>query len=157
MEFNLFPFSAWTELEMLGRILFAALIGGLIGVERRHAGRSAGIRTLALVSLGAAAFTVVSIYGFASEENQFRDLARVAAQVATGVGFIGAGTIFRSGDAVRGLTTATALWVAAALGVATGAGMYAFAAGGAVITISVLYFLPRRTDGTVESDVPPGL
>ena len=109
------------------------------------------------MSLGAAAFTVVSIYGFASEENQFRDPARVAAQVATGVGFIGAGTIFRSGDAVRGLTTATGIWVAAALGVATGAGMYAFAAGGAVITISVLYFLPRRTDGTVVSDVPPGL
>ncbi len=115
---------------MLARIAFAALVGGIIGFERRRAVRPAGIRTLALVAMGAAAFTVVSIFGFKDDTNgvqQLRDPARIAAQVATGVGFIGAGTMIRFGEVVRGLTTAAGIWMSAALGVAAGAGMYIFA------------------------------
>ncbi|MBC8453056.1 MAG: MgtC/SapB family protein, partial [Chloroflexi bacterium] len=134
MDIEVFRFDASTEVEMLLRIAFASIVGGIIGFERRRAARPAGIRTLALVAMGAAAFTVVSIFGFAGEageEGQFRDPARIAAQVATGVGFIGAGTMIRSGGVVRGLTTAAGIWMSAALGVAAGAGMYVFAIGGA--------------------------
>lgn len=108
---------------MLARLALAALVGGIIGIERRHPDRPAGVRTLALTAIGAAAFTLVSIHGF-GDESATRDPARVAAQVATGVGFIGAGTIIRYGSSVRGLTTATAIWLAASLGMAAGTGMY---------------------------------
>jgi putative Mg2+ transporter-C (MgtC) family protein len=154
MDFEVFRFTASTEVEMLLRITFAAVVGGIIGFERRRAARPAGIRTLALVAMGAAAFTVVSIFGFTDEtggEGQLRDPARVAAQVATGVGFIGAGTMIRSGGVVRGLTTAAGIWMSAALGVAAGAGMYVFAFGGAVIATMVLSWLPRNP-GVEELD-----
>ena len=136
---------------MLLRIAIAAVVGGIIGFERRRAARPAGIRTMSLVAMGASAFTVVSIFGFTGEdENQFRDPARVAAQVATGVGFIGAGTMIRSGEMIRGLTTAASIWMSAALGVAAGAGMYVFALGGAVLATAILLGLPRRVE--TESD-----
>lgn len=146
MDIDLFRFSLETELEMLARILFAAVVGAIIGIERRHAARPAGIRTMALVAMGAAVFTVVSIFGFTADGQQFRDPARLAAQVATGVGFIGAGTMIRSGGVVRGLTTASGIWMSAALGVAAGAGMFVVALGGALIAIVILYSLPRRPD-----------
>ncbi len=117
MELELFRFSLEEELTIVARLLVAALVGGIIGVERRHADRPAGLRTLALVAMGAAAFTLVSTLGFTEGETP-GDPARVAAQVATGVGFIGAGTIIRYGASVRGLTTASAIWVAASLGMA---------------------------------------
>ncbi|MDA1280024.1 MAG: MgtC/SapB family protein [Chloroflexi bacterium] len=152
MDIDLFRFTLSTEVEMLFRIAFAALVGGVIGFERRRAARPAGIRTLALVSMGAAAFTVVSIFGFADGDGQFRDPARIAAQVATGVGFIGAGTMVRSGATVRGLTTAAGIWMSAALGVAAGAGMYVFALGGAAIAVAILLLLPRRIDSEEKGD-----
>lgn len=152
MDFEVFRFTLSTELEMLLRIATAAIVGGIIGFERRRAARPAGIRTLALVAMGASAFTVVSIFGFNVEENQFRDPARVAAQVATGVGFIGAGTMIRSGGVVRRLTTAAGIWMSAALGVATGAGMYIFAFGGAVVATAILFGLPRRVETESEID-----
>jgi putative Mg2+ transporter-C (MgtC) family protein len=150
MNIDIFRFDASTEVEMLLRILIAALVGGIIGFERRRAARPAGIRTLALVAMGAGAFTVVSIFGFAGEEGQMRDPARIAAQVATGVGFIGAGTMIRSGGVVRGLTTAAGIWMSAALGVAAGAGMFIFAIGGALIATMILSWLPRNPDSIEE-------
>lgn len=158
MDIDVFRFPLSTEIEMLARIAVAAGVGGIIGFERRHAARPAGIRTMALVAMGAAVFTVVSISGFGDGVGQYRDPARLAAQVATGVGFIGAGTMIRSGAVVRGLTTASGIWVAAALGVAAGTGMYVLAVGGAIIATAILFALPRRPEtssdegGDSESD-----
>lgn len=152
MDIEVFRFDLSTELEMLIRIAFAALVGGIIGFERRRAARPAGIRTLALVAMGAGAFTVVSIFGFKGEESQFRDPARIAAQVATGVGFIGAGTMIRSGGVVRGLTTAAGIWMSAALGVAAGAGMFIFAIGGALIATMILTWIPRAPEASDDEN-----
>ncbi|KAK4535732.1 hypothetical protein CDCA_CDCA06G1757 [Cyanidium caldarium] len=123
------------EGELVVRLLVAVLAGGMIGLERRTAARPAGVRTLALVSMGAATFTIVSIFGFAGS-----DTSRVAAQVASGVGFIGAGVIGSgaSGRAAMGLSTASAIWVAAALGVASGAGLYFVAMFGSILTVMIL-------------------
>lgn len=153
MDIELLRFTVEEELEMLLRLALAALVGGMIGYERRHSGAPAGIRTLSLVSLGAGAFTIISIFGFGDgEAGQVRDPARVAAQVATGVGFIGAGVMMRFGSAVRGLTTATGIWVSAALGMAAGAGMYMLAIGGAVIAMAILAFFPRRPGAGTSRD-----
>ena len=100
---------------------------------------------MSLVSVGACGFTLVSIYAFEGFGTGW-DPARVAAQVATGVGFIGAGAMMRSGSVVRGLTTATGIWVAAALGMAAGAGMYVLAIAGAILAVGMMAFLPRRPD-----------
>lgn len=140
---ELFRFSVEDEVIMLARLALAGLVGALIGAERRNSHRPAGIRTLALTSIGAAMFTLVSIHGFEGA-GASADPARLAAQVATGVGFIGAGTIIRYGGSVRGLTTATAIWVAASLGVAAATGLYVLAVGGALLTFVVLEFFPRN-------------
>ncbi len=147
-EFEIFPFTAREEGEMLLRIALAALAGGLIGFERRRSAAPAGIRTLSLVAMGSGTFTVISIFAFSTIDGEFvRDPARIAAQVATGIGFIGAGTIIRSGTSVRGLTTATGIWVAAALGMAAGSGLYVLTVGGTVLTMVILAFFPRKPDG----------
>ena len=111
------------------RLGLAALLGGAIGVERELRDREAGIRTHLLVSMGSALFTLVSAYGFheflASGDAVVRaDPTRIAAQIVTGIGFLGAGAIIREGLSVRGLTTAATLWVVAAIGMACGAGWY---------------------------------
>ncbi len=105
------------------RLLFAFFLGALLGYERRIQQKPAGSRTHALVCLGAAIFMIISIYGFASIPGQ-RDPARIAAQVVTGMGFIGAGAIWKERSWVVGLTTASTLWVSSAIGLAVGAGMY---------------------------------
>ena len=143
MNTELFRFTIGEEITMLARLAVAMVVGVIIGLERRHPDRPAGVRTLALTSIGAAAFTLVSIHGFDGEGTN-RDPARVAAQVATGVGFIGAGTIIHFSGSVRGLTTATAIWIAASLGMAAGTGMYVLSVGGALLVAGVLYLLPRR-------------
>ncbi|MBD3311322.1 MAG: MgtC/SapB family protein [Candidatus Magasanikbacteria bacterium] len=101
-----------------GHILLAAILGGLIGWQRRHMGKSAGFRTFALVSIGSTLFTILSLNAFSA------DPARVASQVLTGIGFIGAGIIFHKKDSVEGLTTAASFWSVAAIGMAVGAGWY---------------------------------
>jgi putative Mg2+ transporter-C (MgtC) family protein len=144
---ELLRFSPADELTMLFRLLVAAVAGGIVGYERRTTGHYAGIRTLSLVSMGAAVFTVASIYGFRVVEDEVvRDPARVAAQVASGVGFLGAGTIILLGRTVRGLTTAAAIWMTAALGLAAGAGLVVLALAGALLTAAVLRFFPRGSD-----------
>lgn len=152
-EFDIFPFTAREEGEMLLRITLAALAGGLIGFERRRSAAPAGIRTLALVAMGSGTFTVISIFAFSTIDGEFvRDPARIAAQVATGIGFIGAGTIIRSGTSVRGLTTATGIWVAAALGMAAGSGLYVLTVGGTVLAMVILAFFPRKPGNNGEDD-----
>lgn len=125
---------------MAVRLLLAGLFGAMLGYEREKAEKPAGLRTMALVSIGAALFTIVSIIGFGSA-----DPARVAAQIVTGIGFLGAGTIIRSGDSdtVRGLTTAASIWLTAAVGMAVGSGLYIISAVSTVVALVVLRLLPR--------------
>ena len=129
--------------DMLIRLLLATFFTGLIGFEREATGKSAGLRTHAMVGFGSAMFTVVSIAGF--DEG---DPGRVAAQIVTGIGFLGAGAIWRSQERVRGLTTAAGLWAAAAIGMSMGAGQIALGTIGAAITLGVLLGL-RRVDQAV--------
>src|SRR3954447_10949743 len=111
-------------IELVVRITIAAVAGALLGLEREVRGHDPGIRTHALVAMGAALFTVSGAYGFSDVRLPSADPARLAAQVAAGVGFLGAGAVLRRGEAVKGLPTAAALWLAASLGVAAGAGLY---------------------------------
>lgn len=111
---------AWTE--VLIRLAIATGLCAVIGFEREFRGQPAGIRTHAVVGIGSALFTIAGAYGF-SDLQGGGDPGRIAAQVASGVGFLGAGVILRHGLDVRGLTTAATLWLSAALGVAAGAGM----------------------------------
>jgi putative Mg2+ transporter-C (MgtC) family protein len=127
--------------EALLRLALAAALGGAVGIERELREREAGLRTHLLVSLGSALFTIVSAYGFhaflSSGASVVRaDPTRIAAQIVTGIGFLGAGAIIRQGLSVRGLTTAATLWVVAAIGLAVGAGYYS----GALITTAVVLF-----------------
>ena len=126
------------------RLMFACALGALIGFERELRDREAGIRTHLLVSLGSALFTIVSAYGFhaflASGDNVVRaDPSRIAAQIVTGIGFLGAGAIIREGLSVRGLTTAATLWVVAAIGMSCGAGYYWPAAATTGLTLFALW------------------
>jgi len=114
------------DLELMVRIALAFMLGGVIGYERETTQRPAGLRTHMLVAAGAAAFTVVSVYAFAGQ-GTVRDPARVAAQIVTGVGFLGAGTIWRTSSTVRGLTTAASIWLVAAVGMLAGSGLYVLA------------------------------
>jgi putative Mg2+ transporter-C (MgtC) family protein len=129
-----------TTIDMVLRLLLAAALGAVIGYQRERANKPAGMRTHILISLGSALFTVVSIFGFGDGV----DVSRVAAGVVTGIGFIGAGVIFRGmrGDHVMGLTTAASVWVTAAIGLAAGAGMYLIATVVAAIAVLVL-MIPR--------------
>ena len=117
------PTLGWVE--TLLRLLVAAGLGGVIGLERELDEKAAGLRTHMLVSVGAALFTLVGAYGFSDffDGNTVSfDPSRVAAQIVTGIGFLGAGVIFRQGFTVRGLTTAASLWLVGAIGRALGGG-----------------------------------
>jgi len=128
-----------TEVEMSLRLLLATALGAIIGYQRERAGKPAGLRTHVLICVGAALFTIASIYGFAAD-----DTARVAAGVVAGVGFLGAGAIIRGGEGVvAGLTTAATIWAVAGIGLAAGAGLYLVSAVTTVIILIVL-FLPRH-------------
>ena len=127
-------------LDLFLRLGAAALLTGAIGLERELRERTAGLRTHMLVGVGAALFTVVSAYGwseftFSREGGTILDPTRVAAQIVTGIGFLGAGAILRQGLTVRGLTTAAGLWVVAAIGMAAGAGFYSAAVIGTGIVL----------------------
>jgi putative Mg2+ transporter-C (MgtC) family protein len=121
---------------MVLRLVIATVLGGLIGYERELAEKPAGLRTNLLVCLGAALFTVASIYGFGAEG----DPSRVAAGIVAGIGFLGAGTILRGDGAVHGITTAATIWAVAAIGLAVGAGLYLVAVVTACIMLVALRF-----------------
>ncbi len=139
-------FSAY-NIDILLRVISAICLGFIIGFEREITNKYAGLRTHILVCLGACVFTIISIYGFPELVNAdipnynptgIRDTARVAAQVVTGIGFIGAGTVLRNGPTVFGLTTAATLFMAASIGMACGAGMYGLAIAASIISVAVL-------------------
>jgi len=118
-----------TDVEILLRLVFAAIAGGLVGFERRTVRKPAGIRTLMLVALGAALFTIISVSAFPN------DSSKIVAGIVTGIGFLGAGTIFRAQDRVQGLTTAASMWAVAAIGLAAGLGEYV------LMTVSTLLII----------------
>jgi len=131
--------------EVVIRLLLAAFFGAIIGLERERKDWAAGLRTHMMVCLGAALAMLVSIYGFGDvigKQGYMLDPSRVAAQVISGIGFIGAGTIlFSQQGTIRGLTTASGLWTVAAIGLATGGGMYFTALVATVLAIIILYIL----------------
>ncbi len=127
--------------EMTTRLVIAAALGSVIGLERERLSWTAGLRTHMLVSVGSALIMIVSAYGFADvlgAEHIVLDPSRMAAQVVSGIGFLGAGAILLRGEVIRGLTTAASLWAVAAIGLATGGGMYAAATVATVIILLIL-------------------
>jgi putative Mg2+ transporter-C (MgtC) family protein len=156
-------------LSVLAKLLLATILGGAIGLEREMAGKPAGLRTNILICIGAALFTQLSVdlarVGFASSGQPYGDTTRIAAQIVSGIGFLGAGAILHGEGAVVGLTTAATVWVVAAVGAAVGAGAYIDAAGGTVLIMLVLVGLRplerklsakrRRVRATLR--VKPGL
>jgi putative Mg2+ transporter-C (MgtC) family protein len=136
-----------SELEVVLRLILSAVIGGAIGIEREASNRPAGFRTHILVSVGSTLIMLVSAYGM----GEGADPARLAAQVVSGIGFLGAGTILRTGNHIKGLTTAASLWVCAGIGLAIGAGFYL---GGVVTAAIVLISLIAL--GNVEVNVLRG-
>ncbi len=134
--------------EFIIRLFLALILGFALGLERELTNKYAGLRTHILVCLGACVFTLLSIYAFptyASGDNVvisnatgIRDTSRVAAQIVTGIGFIGAGTVLRNGPMVFGLTTAATLWIAASIGMACGSGMFDVAIIATVLSVAVL-------------------
>jgi putative Mg2+ transporter-C (MgtC) family protein len=143
------------DVEMLVRMLLAFALGALLGWERERAGRPAGLRTFMMVTSGSAAFTLVSIYGFI-DQGTVRDPARVAAQIVTGIGFLGAGTIWRTPSTVRGLTTAATIWFAAAVGMMVGSGLYLVSTVTAILGFICLQWLKspaRRAAGRGEPSI----
>ena len=146
--------------EVLARLALAGGLGGAIGFERELRDHEAGFRTHLLVAVGSAAFTLVSAYGF--RDFQYGratgftlDPTRIAAQIVTGIGFLGAGAIIRQGASIRGLTTAATLWVVASIGLASGAGYYSVAVLGTAVVLFALYplrVIGRHTVGRVRRD-----
>jgi putative Mg2+ transporter-C (MgtC) family protein len=145
---------------VLVRLSVAAALGGAIGLERELREHQAGLRTHLLVSVGSAVFTIVSAYGF----NDFlthggtlvrTDPTRIAAQIVTGIGFLGAGAILRQGLSIRGLTTAASLWLVAGIGMASGAGYYSaavIATAGALLTLEPLRYASRPLLGRFRAE-----
>ena len=131
------------EWNLILRLFVAGLLGGLIGFEREFRAKEAGVRTHFIVALGSSLFMIISQFAFTG---QF-DHARVAAQVVSGIGFIGAGVIIFQKNVVRGITTAAGLWVAAAIGLACGSGMYDIAIAASLMTIlclETMHFITRK-------------
>ena len=144
---------------LIFRLVAAGLMGGFIGLERELRSKEAGVRTHFIVALGSALFMIISQFAF---EGRQHDAARVAAQVVSGIGFIGAGVIIFQKNAVRGVTTAAGLWVAAAIGLACGDGMYSVAIAATLLTVLVLEMMhfvnlhlsERLVDLTLSPDKP---
>jgi putative Mg2+ transporter-C (MgtC) family protein len=136
-----------TDLELLGRLVVAAALGGAIGAERELNDQAAGLRTHMLLTIGACLFTLISAYGFGGGIGT--DPSRLAAQIVTGIGFLGGGAIVRHGLTVKGLTTAASIWATASVGVAVGAGDYVLGVGGAALVVGTLFGL-RRVSATLQ-------
>src|SRR5207245_4474480 len=148
-----------SALDVLVRLLAALLLGGLIGLERERQERAAGLRTVTMVSLGSCLFTLLSLGAFHATNT---DPSRVAAQIVTGIGFLGAGTIFLRKDLVRGLTTAATIWATAAIGMAAATAQYFEAVFTTLLILAVLMvlkpierrFFKRPSEATVSLVVP---
>jgi len=147
-----------TDAVVLLRLVLSTILGAVIGLEREIHGRPAGFRTHLLVSLGSCVFTVTSIYfskfyafDMGGRDSGAIDPSRVAAQVVTGIGFLGAGAIIREKASVRGLTTAACLWVAAAVGIACGVGAYTVSVMVTLLAVSSLLVL-KKVEGVLRRD-----
>lgn len=144
---------------LIFRLVAAGLLGGLIGLEREFRAKEAGVRTHFIVALGSALFMIISEFAFGEKQH---DAARVAAQVVSGIGFIGAGVIIFQRNVVRGITTAAGLWVAAAIGLACGDGMFAVAIAATLLTVLCLemmhfvnlHYSEKLVDITLIPDKP---
>jgi len=144
-------------LDLMLRLLVSLLLGAVIGLERERQERAAGLRTVTMVSLGSCLFTIVGAYGFSQT-----DPSRVAAQIVTGIGFLGAGTIFLRKDLVRGLTTAATIWATAAIGMAAATAQYFEAVFTTLLILAVLMvlkpierrFFKRPNEASVSLVVP---
>jgi len=144
------------QLDLSLRLILAAVLGAMIGAEREIHGHPAGIRTHMLVALGSGLFTVLSIHGFGQGPGVPIDPTRIAAQIVSGIGFLGAGAILKDGIVIRGLTTAASLWATAAVGMAAGAGEYVIGAVGAGIVLISLWplnALAERLHGSATPEV----
>jgi putative Mg2+ transporter-C (MgtC) family protein len=163
------PELGWAEILL--RVVLAGVLGGAIGLERELREREAGLRTHLLVAVGAALFTMVSAYAwtdwrFSNQEGLVFDPTRIAAQIVTGIGFLGAGAIIRQGLSIRGLTTAATLWVVAAIGMAAGVGYYPAAVITTVLVLVTLWPLRllgfrishrlRHDEGRLVIELPAG-
>ncbi|MFA5897547.1 MAG: MgtC/SapB family protein [Hyphomicrobium sp.] len=143
--------------DLAWRLLLAAGLGAAVGLEREYRQKPAGLRTNILIALGSALFTILSI----SMGHESGTADRIAAQIVTGIGFLGGGAILRSGNTVHGMTTAATIWVNAAIGVAAGMGQYTLATATAVLTLVVLGILPpieayfERRAGLIDRHRPP--
>jgi putative Mg2+ transporter-C (MgtC) family protein len=125
------------QIDALVRVLVAGVVAAIVGLERELAGKPAGVRTYALIGMGAAIFTAGAFQAFGGADSA----ARVAAQIVTGIGFLGAGTILHTRNRIVGLTTAAGMWAVAAVGLVIGAGLYILGVGSAVILLLLLRFL----------------
>jgi putative Mg2+ transporter-C (MgtC) family protein len=143
------PIDLANDLSIIVRLVLAAILGALIGLEREVHSHPAGMRTHLLVSVGSAAFTILSIEAF---DAPGADPARIAAQIVSGIGFLGAGAILKEGATIRGLTTAASLWAVAAVGMAAGAGAWAVAVTGVILVILSLWPLAIVADRFVGRD-----
>ncbi|MDD5448975.1 MAG: MgtC/SapB family protein [Candidatus Omnitrophica bacterium] len=130
--------------QILARLLLATLLGGVIGFEREARGRAAGFRTHILVCIGSALFMMTSMLLFELYKDISNiDPSRMAAQVVIGIGFLGAGTIFRTGPTVKGLTTAASLWAVAGIGLAVGSGFYFMSLSATILVFIILVVFSR--------------
>lgn len=150
--FSSFEIATSPLLDCCCRLAVSCILGMLIGIERSKRFKEAGVRTHIVVCCGAALCMIVSKYGFADlggilDGSRTSDPARVAAQVVSGIGFLGAGVIFKNGSTVRGLTTAAVLWFSACVGLAVGAGMYVIGVFAALVTLLLLVVLHRHAIG----------
>ena len=158
-------------LVLIGRLLLATFLGGVLGVEREARNQAAGLRTHTLVALGACCFTLASVYtevvqGPSSTPGTQADVGRIASQVVVGIGFLGAGVIMRHGGSVKGLTTAANLWVTAAVGLTCGLGLYVAAVATVALALLSLVLLrpvarrltphPRRHSGRADENGKDG-
>lgn len=142
-----------SQFEMIGRLLLAALLSGLVGYEREIHGRLAGFRTHILVCVGSTLIMLTSMYIFDIYQGRATpDPARIAAQVVSGIGFLGAGTIIRFKASVRGLTTAASLWTVAGIGLAVGTGLYVPATVTTIIVLATLFFLNIFEKSLIRKD-----
>lgn len=125
----------------MAQIALSAILGGAIGLERELSGRDAGFRTIMLVCIGSTLFTILSIHGFPLGGSASQDTARIAAQIVSGVGFLGAGALFQNQRHTKGLTTAASIWLVSAIGMAVGTGGYIIAIFTTVVALLALHFL----------------
>ncbi len=123
------------------KVTLAAILGGLIGLEREWRGHDAGFRTNMLIAIGSCLFTLVSIHGFPLDNSAARDTGRVAAGIVTGIGFLGAGALIQTAQRTKGMTTAATIWLVAAIGMTVGVGGYLLAIFSSVLTFVILRFM----------------